>query len=106
MIGKDFPLWLVRAVRGENAASLPPAESEDRLMATLDDLQIAEFICEQPTAGDVEYTFKHALTQEVTYKSLLQEHRRPLHGRIGSAIEAVYRDTIDDHQIDPSLSPP
>jgi predicted ATPase len=37
----------------------------------LSDLQFAEFIYEQTTLADVEYTFKHALTQEVAYNSLL-----------------------------------
>jgi class 3 adenylate cyclase/tetratricopeptide (TPR) repeat protein len=97
VIGKDFPLSLVRALHMADTTSAPTAEEEDRLMSMLHDLQIAEFICEQPTAGDLEYTFKHALTQEVTYKSLLQEHRKLLHGRIGAAIEAVYQDAIDDH---------
>lgn len=34
-------------------------------------LQLAEFIYEQPAAGDVEYTFKHALTHDVAYNSVL-----------------------------------
>ena len=41
----------------------------------LDDLQLGEFIYEQPAVGDVEYTFKHALTQEVAYNSVLMERR-------------------------------
>ena len=56
----------------------------------LDDLQLAEFIYEQPAVGDVEYTFKHALTQEVAYNSVLMERRKPLHERTGAAIEALY----------------
>ncbi len=36
----------------------------------LNDLQLAEFIYEQPAVGDVEYTFKHALTHEVAYNSI------------------------------------
>ena len=42
----------------------------------LDDLQLGEFIYEQPAVGDVEYTFKHALTQEVAYNSVLIERRK------------------------------
>ena len=63
----------------------------------LSELQLAEFIYEQPAAGDVEYTFKHALTQEVAYNSVLVERRKLLHGRIGAAIEAVAPSQIDDH---------
>ena len=42
----------------------------------LDDLQLGEFIYEQPAVGDIEYIFKHALTQEVAYNSVLIERRK------------------------------
>jgi tetratricopeptide (TPR) repeat protein len=63
----------------------------------LHDLQLAEFIYEQPAVGDTEYIFKHALTQEVAYKSVLVERRKLLHERIGSAMEAAFAHSIDDH---------
>ena len=43
------------------------AKSNDELDRLLDDLQLGEFIYEQPAVGDTEYIFKHALTQEVAY---------------------------------------
>ena len=43
---------------------------------------------------DLEYTFKHALTHEVAYGSLLQERRRALHARIVDAIETLYPDRL------------
>jgi tetratricopeptide (TPR) repeat protein len=46
---------------------------------------------------DLEYTFKHALTHEVTYGSLLQDHRRALHARIVDGIERVYADRLVEH---------
>ena len=63
----------------------------------LDDLQLGEFIYEQPAVGDIEYIFKHALTQEVSYNSVLMERRRLLHERIGAALESLYTNSIDDH---------
>jgi predicted ATPase len=63
----------------------------------LGDLQLGEFIYEQPTVGDTEYIFTHALTQEVSYNSILQERRKLLHERIGRAIEELYPSSIDDH---------
>ena len=60
-------------------------------------LQSGEFIYEQPAASGVEYTFKHALTQEVAYNSLLIEQRKLLHERVGTAIESLYADRLDDH---------
>jgi class 3 adenylate cyclase/tetratricopeptide (TPR) repeat protein len=88
VIGKDFPLNLVRHI----TASL-----DDRLASMLKDLQAAEFIYEQPALGEAQYTFKHALTQEVAYNSVLMERRKVLHERTGQAIEALFKDRIDDH---------
>ena len=74
------------------------AKSEDELEPhAAMHLQLAEFIYEQPAAGDIEYIFKHALTQEVAYQSVLVERRKLLHERIGSAIEASFAQSIDDH---------
>ena len=88
MIGKEFQLSLVRAVVGTSADDLGPM---------LDDLQLGEFIYEQPAVGDVEYTFKHALTQEVAHNSILSDRRKLLHERTGAAIESLYAASIDDH---------
>jgi len=59
--------------------------------------QLSEFIYEQPALPDVEYSFKHALTLEVAYNSVLTERRRALHDRIGAAIESIYAGRLDDH---------
>jgi hypothetical protein len=56
----------------------------------LSQLQAGEFIYEQPTTGDVEYIFKHALTQEVAYNALLVERRKLLHERTGPALELMF----------------
>ncbi len=88
VIGKEFPLSLVRAVVGT---------STDELGRMLDALQLAEFIYEQPAVGDIEYTFKHALTQEVAYNSVLVERRKQSHERIGDAIESLFASAIEDH---------
>jgi len=88
VIGREFAFGLVQRV---------VAKSEDDLDRMLHDLQLAEFIYEQPAAGDIEYTFKHSLTQEVAYKSVLVERRKLLHERIGSAMEASFPQSIDDH---------
>ena len=63
----------------------------------LDDLQLGEFIYEQPAVGDTEYIFKHALTQEVAYNSVLIERRKQLHERIGAALEALYARSLEEH---------
>ncbi len=88
VIGKEFPLNLVRAVAG-----IP----NDRIQPMVDHLQVAEFVYEQPSTGDLEYTFKHALTQQVTYQSVLMERRKTLHERSAAAIETIHASQLDDH---------
>ncbi len=63
----------------------------------LSELQLGEFIYEQPAVGDVEYIFKHALTHDVAYNSVLNERRRMLHERIGAALESIHADSLEDH---------
>jgi predicted ATPase len=88
VIGKEFPLALVREVI---------KQPHDEINRMLNELQLAEFIYEQPAAGDLEYTFKHALTQQVAYNSVLVERRRLLHRTSGAEIESLYRDRLEDH---------
>jgi class 3 adenylate cyclase/predicted ATPase len=70
---------------------------EGHLERKLADLQAAEFIYQQPAATDVEYVFKHALTQEVAYNSLLIERRKQLHERVGQVLESIFAERLDDH---------
>jgi class 3 adenylate cyclase/tetratricopeptide (TPR) repeat protein len=88
VIGKEFPLGVVRE------ASASPHDELERM---LQHLQFGEFIYEQPAFPDLEYSFKHALTQEVAYNSVLTERRRLLHGRIGTAIEKLHANRLEDH---------
>ena len=60
-------------------------------------LQEAEFLYETTLFPDLVYTFKHALTHDVTYGSLLQDRRRALHGRIVETIERLYPDRLAEH---------
>jgi class 3 adenylate cyclase/tetratricopeptide (TPR) repeat protein len=88
VIGKDVPYALLQAIAG-----LP----ETRLRDGLTRLQAAEFLYEAALFPDLEYTFKHALTHDVAYASLLQARRRTLHTRIVEAIEALYADRWEEH---------
>jgi len=87
VIGKDLAVSVIEAVAGQ---------SEERLEPMLTDLQLGEFIYEQPSLGGTEYIFKHALTQEVAYNSLLAERRRALHERTARAIETLYSHQLED----------
>ena len=86
VIGKDVP---VRAAPGHRRAAgargCAPGSTR---------LQAAEFLYETRLFPDLEYTFKHALTHEVAYGSLLQERRRALHARIVEAIERLSPDRL------------
>ena len=85
VIGTEVPLPLLQAI-----AELP----EDAAPAGLAHLQAAEFLYETRLFPEREYTFKHALTHEVAYGSLLQERRRVLHARIVEALEALAGDRV------------
>ena len=68
-----------------------------RIERILADLQAGEFIYEQPCfRRGCDVFFKHALTQEVAYNSLLMERRKLLHERVGNALESLFADA-DDH---------
>ena len=82
VIGKDVPFALLQAI-GERP--------EDALRHGLARLQAAEFLYETVLFPELEYTFKHALTQEVAYGGLLQERRRDLHAPIVGPSRACIR---------------
>ena len=91
VIGAQFTLALVQMVM---------LKSSDALEQLLSQLQLREFINEQPTVAEIEYAFKHALTQQVAYNSVLIERRKTLHERTGDAIERLFNDRLDDYVTD------
>jgi tetratricopeptide (TPR) repeat protein len=91
VIGREFSLSLIRQVI---------AQPEDELYRLLASLQRKEFLYEQPAFPEVEYLFKHALTQEVAYNSVLHERRKVLHEQTARAMEALYHTALDEHYSD------
>jgi tetratricopeptide (TPR) repeat protein len=91
VIGNEFSLEVVRRLVEK------PSDDLDRMLGAL---QLGEFIYEQPAVGDIDYIFKHALTQDVAYNSVLLERRKSLHERAGAAMAAFYASRIDDHLSD------
>ena len=85
VIGTEVPWPLLQAI-----AEAP----EEALHRGLGQLQAAEFLYETSLFPEHAYTFKHALTHEVAYNSLLQERRRALHTRIVEAIEGLSADRL------------
>jgi class 3 adenylate cyclase/tetratricopeptide (TPR) repeat protein len=85
VIGKDVALPLLLAI-----TDVP----EHEVRAELTRLQGSELLYEKTLFPDLEYAFKHALTQEVAYQGLLQDRRRDLHARITEAIERLSAERI------------
>jgi class 3 adenylate cyclase/tetratricopeptide (TPR) repeat protein len=90
VLGMEFTLSLARDV-----VSVP-----EQLQQMLSELQVNDFIYEEPEEHDTRYLFKHVLTQEVAYGSLLGERRRLLHERAARAIETVFAGRLDDYLAD------
>ena len=88
VIGKDVPYALLAAITQQTAEALRQG---------LAHLQEAEFLYETQLFPDLEHTFKHALTHEVTYGSLLGDRRRELNAQIVAAIEGLYSDRLSEH---------
>ena len=88
IIGRDVPYTLLEAIADVSEGSVRHALAR---------LEASDFIYETHVFPDLEYTFKHALTHEVTYGSVLQDRRRALHARVVEVIEARYPDRLDEH---------
>ena len=87
VVGMDVPYAVLRAI----------AETgEDELRRGLAQLQTAEFLYEARLFPELEYSFKHALTHEVAYGSVLQDRRSALHAAIVEAIERLYADRLTE----------
>jgi class 3 adenylate cyclase len=86
VIGKEFSLRLTGEVT---------AKSDDELERLLADLQMSEFIYEQPAVAELSYVFKHALSQQVAYGSTLLERRKYLHERTARSLEAGFPETVE-----------
>ncbi len=86
VIGREFALRLLKRVTDK-------AETAERALA---DLKKLEFVYEKLAEADLEYVFKHAMTQDVAYESILHARRRDLHARIGHAIEELFADRLEE----------
>jgi predicted ATPase len=87
VIGAEVPFSLLQAITGR---------PEEALRHSLGRLQAAELLYEGKLFPELIYLFKHALTHEVAYGSLLHEHRRILHRRIIETLERIYADRLTE----------
>ena len=87
VIGIEVPVPLLHRLAGR---------PEEALQRGLAHLQATELLYETRLFPDPVYTFKHALTHEVAYGSLLQERRRALHAQIVDALETLYAERLGE----------
>lgn len=72
-------------------------DDPDSLDDHVRDLVRHEFIYATTTmGGEAEYVFRHALTQEVAYRNLVESTRHRLHGAVGEALEQLHAERLDD----------
>ena len=88
VIEREFSYELIKQV-----TALP----EQELLSHLSALKDSELLYERGIYPEVTYIFKHALTQQVVYDSILTRKKRNLHEEIGNTIEELYKENIDEH---------
>ena len=86
VIGREFAFRILNAI----------TEMKEDLKSNLVNLQGLEFIYEKSLFPELEYIFRHALSQEVAYNSLLLKRRKEIHEKIGKAIENLYSDRLEE----------
>jgi class 3 adenylate cyclase/tetratricopeptide (TPR) repeat protein len=86
VIGRDFAYRILEIITG----------MRDDLKSYLLRLQDLEFIYEKSLFPELEYIFKHAVTQEVAYNSLLSQKKKEIHEKIGTAIEEVHGEKLEE----------
>ncbi|MBI4765826.1 MAG: hypothetical protein HY787_14715 [Deltaproteobacteria bacterium] len=87
LIEREFSYRLIKAVM-----NIP----EEELLRRLSFLKDAELLYERGLFPDSTFIFKHALTREVVYDTLLEKRKKELHLDIGKAIEKVYKDNLEE----------
>jgi len=87
-VGREFSYDLIKTVTDF---------TEQELLSHLSVLKDSELLYERGIYPQSTYIFKHALTQEVAYNSLLLKRKKRIHEEIGKAIEALYPDRLEEH---------
>jgi ABC-type oligopeptide transport system substrate-binding subunit/class 3 adenylate cyclase len=86
VIGKSFLYRLLEAI----------AEAERELDWHLAQLEHADLVREKTRLPELEYMFKHSLTQEAAYNSLLVERRKEFHRKVGAALESLFAERQEE----------
>jgi oligopeptide transport system substrate-binding protein len=86
VIGKSFLYRILETI----------SEAEMQLDTHLSQLQRVDLVREKARIPELEYIFKHTLTQEAAYNSLLHERRKVFHLKVGEALEELFPDRVDE----------
>ncbi|MCG6880495.1 MAG: hypothetical protein LJE96_15280 [Deltaproteobacteria bacterium] len=86
VIGREFAFRILHAI----------TDMKEELRSSLLNLQGLELIYEKSLFPELEYIFRHALTQEVAYNSLLFRRRKEIHEKIGQAMEQLYSERLEE----------
>ncbi|MGH9037923.1 MAG: ATP-binding protein, partial [Acidimicrobiia bacterium] len=87
VIGREFTLHLLERI----------SDLTLRLDQALSELKTLELIYEKSWFPELAYMFKHALTHDVAYATLLAERRRALHRLVAAGVEELYADRLAEH---------
>jgi class 3 adenylate cyclase/tetratricopeptide (TPR) repeat protein len=87
VIGREFALRLLERI----------AEAGQQISSVVGELRSLELIYEKASHPELAFMFKHALTHDVAYESVLVQRRTALHRIVGSAIEELYPDRLAEH---------
>jgi class 3 adenylate cyclase/tetratricopeptide (TPR) repeat protein len=87
VIGREFALRLLEKI----------SEAGDKVRGVVEDLRALELIYEKAAHPELAFMFKHALTHDVAYESVLVQRRKALHSIVGTAIEELYADRLAEH---------
>ena len=88
VVEREFSYELIKRIMG-----LP----EQELLSNLSVLKDSELLYERGIYPQSNYIFKHTLTREVVYDSILAKRKKKLHEEIGNAIEELCRDNLSEH---------
>lgn len=87
VIGREFAMRLLQRI----------SDAGEGINPIVRELRALELIYEKASHPELAYMFKHALTHDVAYQSVLLARRRTLHGIVGTAIEELYADRLPEH---------
>jgi class 3 adenylate cyclase len=87
VIGREFDVAVLKQVLGNG--------EDNVLIHVLTSLEEKAFIASQPAQGSGNYLFRHVLTSDAVYKTLLRRDRSRLHGTVAQTLENVYADQIE-----------